>query len=54
MLFSVARYLNDSALENITKFDVLSDRDERLKAVSGSTVRLEIQLLSRFLRWACD
>lgn len=29
-------------------------RLERLKAVQGSTVRLEIQLLSRMLRWASE
>lgn len=53
-LVVLARYFNETALESMTKFDVLAYRDERLKAVSGSTVRLEIQLLSRLLRWACD
>lgn len=50
----LSRNLNQTVLESITKYDVLSYHDERLKAVSGSTVRLEIQLLSRLLRWACD
>ncbi|WBM71921.1 site-specific integrase [Buttiauxella sp. WJP83] len=48
----VARNLRTTALEAITKEDVVAYRSHRLNAVTGSTVRLEIQLLSRFLRWA--
>lgn len=41
-------------IETITKEEVIAYRNLRVKEVSGSTVRLEIQLLSRFLRWASE
>ncbi|HDU5574518.1 TPA: site-specific integrase [Klebsiella aerogenes] len=50
----IARNLRTSTLEQITREDVVSYRQLRLNAVKGGTVRLEIQLLSRFLRWARD
>ncbi|HGK5610680.1 TPA: tyrosine-type recombinase/integrase [Salmonella enterica subsp. enterica serovar Virchow] len=53
-LVVIARTLNQKPLEALTKEDVIAYRQERLKAVSGSTVRLELQLLSRLLRWAAD
>ncbi|MCX2201372.1 tyrosine-type recombinase/integrase [Pantoea agglomerans] len=40
------------ALESLTSEDAVAYRQARIKEVSGSTVRLEMQLLSRFLRWA--
>ncbi|END3518159.1 site-specific integrase [Escherichia coli O13/129/135:H4] len=51
-LLTIARTLNGKPLEALTKEDVIAYRNERLNHVSGSTVRLEIQLLSRLLRWA--
>lgn len=51
-LVTIGRSLNQKPLEELTKEDVLALRVDRLKSISGSTVRLEIQLLSRFLRWA--
>ncbi|ELO4930474.1 site-specific integrase [Escherichia coli] len=48
----IARNLRVTAIAEISKEDVVAYRVERLKAVQGSTVRLEIQLLSRLLRWA--
>lgn len=39
-------------LKYISKLRVVEYRDKRLHVVSPSTVRLEMQLLSRFLRWA--
>lgn len=53
-LVTISRALNGKALETLTKADVLELRSERLESVSGGTVRLEIQLLSRLLRWARD
>ncbi|WP_426448298.1 hypothetical protein [Siccibacter colletis] len=41
-------------LEQITVPDVIAYRNERLEQAQSGTVRLEIQLLSRFLRWAAD
>ncbi len=51
-LVVIARTLKGKPLEQLTKEDAISYRNERLEAVSGSTTRLEIQLLSRLLRWA--
>lgn len=53
-LVVIARVLNGKPLEALTKEDVIAYRNERINAVSGSTVRLELQLLSRLLRWAAD
>ncbi|MCK7142554.1 site-specific integrase [Enterobacter asburiae] len=53
-LIVIARVLKEKPLEALTKEDVIAYRQERIKAVSGSTVRLELQLLSRLLRWAND
>lgn len=53
-LVVIARVLKDKTLETLNKDDVTAYRQERLKSVSGSTVRLEMQLLSRLLRWAKD
>lgn len=51
-LKTVHRNLNEKVLESITKEDIVAYRNKRVNEVSGSTVRLELQLLSRFLRWA--
>lgn len=51
-LFTIARTLDNKPLEELEREDAVSYRQERVKHVSGSTVRLEMQLLSRFLRWA--
>lgn len=51
-LKTVHRTLDGKNLEAITKEDIVAYRNERVNHVSGSTVRLELQLLSRFLRWA--
>ncbi|HDS4910783.1 TPA: site-specific integrase [Klebsiella oxytoca] len=48
----LSRYLRTSTLEKITKEDVIAYRSLRLQSVKGGTIRLDIQLLSRFLRWA--
>ncbi|MCH9331858.1 site-specific integrase [Enterobacter hormaechei] len=53
-LVVIARVLKEKPLEALTKEDVIAYRNERINAVSGSTVRLELQLLSRLLRWAAD
>lgn len=53
-MITIGRSLNGKPLEQLSKEDVLSLKSERLGAVSGSTVRLEIQLLGRFLRWAIE
>lgn len=53
-LVVIARVLKEKPLEALTKEDVIAYRNERVNAVSGSTVRLELQLLSRLLRWAAD
>lgn len=52
-LITISRII-DQPLEELTKEDVIAYRNERVKHVSGSTVRLELQLLSRLLRWAAD
>jgi len=52
-LLTISRVISQP-LENLTKEDVIAYRNERVKHVSGSTVRLELQLLSRLLRWAAD
>lgn len=51
-LNTVGRILNGKTLESLTSEDAVAYRQARIKEVSGSTVRLEMQLLSRFLRWA--
>lgn len=51
-LNTVGRILNGKTLEALTSEDAVAYRQARIKEVSGSTVRLEMQLLSRFLRWA--
>ncbi|MDX6041066.1 tyrosine-type recombinase/integrase [Scandinavium lactucae] len=53
-LVVINRTLRGKSLETLTKEDVLAYRNERVGVVSGSTVRLELQLLSRLLRWAND
>ncbi|EAQ0500023.1 site-specific integrase [Salmonella enterica] len=53
-LLTISRTLNGKPLEALTKEDVIAYRNERINHVSGSTVRLELQLLSRLLRWAAD
>ena len=53
-LLTISRTLNGKPLESLTKEDVIAYRNERVNHVSGSTVRLELQLLSRLLRWAAD
>lgn len=40
------------SLEDITSLDVAAYKTTRGREVSSSSVRLELQLLSRFLRWA--
>jgi len=50
-LNTLSRFFQED-LRNITKLRVVEYRDKRLMEVSTTTVRLEIQLLSRFLRWA--
>lgn len=50
------------SVENITRADVLNYRDARLnditrngnKTVSGGTIRKEMELLTRFVKWACE
>ncbi|EDH7741226.1 site-specific integrase [Salmonella enterica subsp. enterica serovar Adjame] len=44
----------ENPITSITREQVTEYRNTRLESVSGGTVRLEIQLLSRVLRWACD
>lgn len=51
-LSTIDRTLNGKVLEALTKEDILAYRNSRVNQVSGSTVRLELQLLSRLLRWA--
>lgn len=51
-LVTIGRALKGKHLESLTKEDVLNLKSVRLTEISGSTVRLELQLLSRFLRWA--
>lgn len=41
-----------ASLTLITNADVAEYKNKRLKIVQGASVRLELQLLSRFLRWA--
>lgn len=48
----IDRTISGKPLEALTRDDVIAYRQERLNHVSGSTFRLELQLLSRFLRWA--
>ncbi|KJP43611.1 DNA recombinase [Klebsiella aerogenes] len=52
-LLTISRII-DQPLEELTKEQVIAYRNERVNHVSGSTVRLELQLLSRLLRWAAD
>lgn len=51
-LQTLYKNLSVDTLEAITIEVVLKYRDLRIQHVSGSTVRLELQLLSRLLRWA--
>lgn len=53
-LQNLEQNLTVKRLESLTPENVAEYRQERLKAVSGSTVRLEMQLLSRVLRWAAS
>lgn len=53
-LATIGRIFNGKPLEQLSKEDVLSLKAERLEAVSGSTVRLDLQLLGRFLRWCIE
>lgn len=48
----ISRNIRTTTLEELTKEDVVAYRSLRLNAVKGGTIRLEIQLLSRLLRWA--
>ncbi|MBK4769133.1 MAG: site-specific integrase [Pantoea sp. Morm] len=51
-LNTLSKFFHDQPLENITSEAVASYRSKRMQSVAGSTVRLEMQLLSRLLRWA--
>ncbi|WP_029570304.1 tyrosine-type recombinase/integrase [Pantoea ananatis] len=51
-LNTLVRMLNGKPLESLTSEDIAAYKLQRSKQVSGSTVRLELQLLSRVLRWA--
>lgn len=50
-LRTLCDFLSVRPLESLTSADVATYRNARLEAVASGTVRLEIQLLSRFLRW---
>ncbi|EHB2726802.1 site-specific integrase [Salmonella enterica subsp. enterica serovar 4,[5],12:b:-] len=47
----IARHLHQKPLSDLTETDIDTYKAERLKMVSGSTVRLELQMLSRVLKW---
>lgn len=51
-LNTLSGYFNDTQIECITSEAVAGYRSKRMESVAGSTVRLEMQLLSRLLRWA--
>jgi len=51
-LNTLARMFDGKPLEIITSEDVAAYKLMRSRQVAGSTVRLELQLLSRLLRWA--
>lgn len=53
-LDNLGKYFNDIQLEKMTSEMVSAYKVDRLKTVSNGTVRLELQLLSRFLRWAAS
>lgn len=48
----ITRHLHQKPLKDLTETDIDAYKVERLKLVSGSTVRLELQMLSRVLKWA--
>lgn len=48
------RFFDSTPLEKITSENVATYKVERLKKAANGTVRLELQLLSRFLRWAAS
>ena len=51
-LNTLVRMLDSKPLESLTSEDVAAYKLQRSRQVAGSTVRLELQLLSRVLRWA--
>lgn len=53
-LMNLDRFFDSTPLEKITSENVATYKVERLKKAANSTVRLELQLLSRFLRWAAS
>lgn len=48
----MVRHLHQKPLKDLTETDIDAYKAERLKLVSGSTVRLELQMLTRVLKWA--
>jgi len=53
-LKTIDRTLKGKPLETLTAEDVAAYKLKRLTQVAGSTVRLEMQLLSRVMRWAAS
>ncbi|MCT4702452.1 site-specific integrase [Enterobacteriaceae bacterium H20N1] len=53
-LVVLERHFPDLLLEGFKRDHIIEYRNKRVKEVSGSTVRLELQLLSRFLRWCAS
>jgi len=53
-LMNLDRFFDSTPLEKITSENVATYKVERLKKAANGTVRLELQLLSRFLRWAAS
>ncbi|MBK0091984.1 site-specific integrase, partial [Erwinia sp. S59] len=51
-LNTLSRYFDNIPIDSITSEAVAGYRSKRMELVAGSTVRLEMQLLSRVLRWA--
>ncbi|CAI1123422.1 site-specific tyrosine recombinase XerC [Serratia entomophila] len=53
-LVNLDKHFGSTSLEKITSENVATYKVERLKKAANGTVRLELQLLSRFLRWAAS
>ncbi|WP_255427342.1 tyrosine-type recombinase/integrase [Serratia sp. JUb9] len=53
-LVNLDRFFGSTPLEKMTSENVATYKIERLKQAANGTVRLELQLLSRFLRWAAS
>ena len=53
-LVNLDKHFGSTPLEKITSENVATYKVERLKKAANGTVRLELQLLSRFLRWAAS